>query len=199
MSETGFGTDWSATDNVSAANYFITNTRLVGISLNTVEEHMFGQMSFKFNQINNWTEIGNALFDYYKLNMVKIYLQWSPEVAQGAANAAQTTSSFPVFNYYLDYSGDTVSDSSSFRDRQGGRSIRLNPYKTQKIMFRPKAMFTLGGTSTSMIAPNKRLRLDATSADYPFRGINFWIQKNNLAMGRISVKVKYYVTLYGVK
>lgn len=164
---------------------------------------IFGKMEFTFDQINNNTEFW-SLFDYYKINMIKVEIAWSPQDAgQIYTGTPAVNPQSPVFNYFFDMSGEPLAaspTSSEWRDRQGLKTVRLTPNKSVKILFKPRVLASADLQTRARVAPRTRIINSTPGRTIPHHGLYWWLQSNeSFNSGQLTIKCKYYVTMYGVK
>lgn len=156
--------------------------------------------TFSLDKVANHSEF-TALYDQYKITGIKIYMDYSPDVAM-VGGAANSMAYFPKLWIKRDYDDAATPTLTQMTESNMTKCIRFNSVRTTYSMFiKPATLATMYRTSlTSAYGSQWNKWIDCNNADVPHYGIKFiaqGLQSTNL--GAITLRFKYYLTFKNVR
>lgn len=156
--------------------------------------------NFRLNSVVNHTEF-TSLYDQYKITGVKVYFDYTPDVATALAGGTPA-SYMPKLWIKRDYDDSSTPTITQMAESNQSRCLRFTDNRTtQSIFLRPAVLNNLFRTTlTNGYAPVWGQWLDVATDDIPHYGLKCIAQGiPSLNLGAISVRVKYYLKFKNVR
>lgn len=193
--------------NPLAPKTFIRRSFATSISL-TDEAQSLVPFSYKFrlSDVAGATEL-TTLFDQYKINWCKIELVWNsdrlPTMKQFGANLPHLTSLYgiaPRMMWKQDFDDDDLPTEDQMLQSSKTKTSRLNPYKVFTMAVKPKVLNEVYRSATTTGYNTVRAPiLDCQYADIPHYGIKGIVVKGPTALGTVSARIVYSITMYNTR
>lgn len=152
--------------------------------------------NFSLSNIPSTTEF-TALFDFYKITYIKLYLQLQLDPGAGAA----ATAAYPNMYYCRDYddAGAPLNFDQLFEHGKLQRAV-LQPNKLIVIKIRPATLgLVYNGVLGNSYTPKWGEWIDMANTGVPYYGLKLGIENWSLPGSGIFVRAKYYFQTKGTR
>lgn len=158
-------------------------------------------LNFRLNDVVNPTEF-TTLYDQYKIKGVKIYFDYSPDVAGQGGSGNSLIAYYPKLWMKRDYDDSGTPTLTQMTESNQTRCLRFNANRTTLSTFlRPSCLQELYQSSVSTaFSPLWRQWIDCGNPSVPHYGLKLLAQGlPSTNLGAISVRVKYYLAFKNVR
>lgn len=165
------------------------------IDLVSTSKNIFKQFRYRIDQVQALTDF-SALFKYYRVNLVVHTLRWSPSSDVFSNVTTQLMGPdlvSPTVFWQPNYDNTTTANTvEEFKESQRARRFRIRPGREYKIMVKPSIRNVIEGNVAFNAAVPKWKQWLPFSQLSPLYGIDLMVEKNDLFLGQVSVKTRYY-------
>lgn len=155
-------------------------------------------LNFRLNDVINPTEF-TQLYDQYKINGVKIYFDYSPDVGS-IANTSEVY--FPKLWMKRDYDDSGTPTLTQMTESNQSRCLRFTSGRTTLSTFlRPSCLQEIYQSSVSTaFSPLWRQWIDCGNPSVPHYGLKLLAQGlPSTNLGAITIRIKYYLSFKNVR
>lgn len=158
-------------------------------------------MQFSLDQVSNYTEL-TALYDSYKINYVKVIINWSPKQTLTVNPNAPGQSIYPVIYWSKDYDDATTpSTLAQLRERGNLRQTRITPNRQIVMIVKPAVSRMMYKTATTTgYGPGWNTKIDCSNPDVPHFGLKMIVDYlAGQSVGALNIQILYHLTMYGTR